>query len=482
MTDSLKSQAVKGVVWSAVERFSVQGIQFVLSIIIARLVAPSEYGLIAMLGIFLAIAQTFIDSGFSNALIQKKDRTEVDFSTVFYFNIVVSLVVYLILFLSAPYIALFYKEPLLDIITKWVGLNIIISALSIVQRAKLTIQLNFKTQAKASLIAVVVSGICGITMAYYGYGVWALVCQSLLNNLLSTILLWVFARWMPAFIFSWQSFKGLFSFGSKLLLSGLLHTIYLNLYTLVIGRRYSATDVGYYNRSYSIAQYPSVNIVGVITRAIYPIQCEMQHDEERLCSSFIQYLRMSCYIIFPLMIGLAVLSKPMVLILLTDKWAPMSDLLSILCIAYMWYPVMVINNQMLNVRGRSDYFLKAEIIKKIVAIVVLLVTMPLGLRILCLGILFYNILDIVIIIVFAKKVINTGFRQQFQAILPIFLVSVGMGVVTHLFLLINSNVYIQLFSGIFIGAVCLVFFSFVFRIKEFSYLLSYLKIKNIING
>ena len=186
--------------------------------------------------------------------------------------------------------------------------------------------MNFKTQAKASLIAVIVSGICGITMAYYGYGVWALVCQSLLNNLLNTLLLWVFARWMPAFIFSWQSFKGLFSFGSKLLLSGLLHTIYLNLYTLVIGRKYSATDVGYYNRSYSLAQYPSVNIVGVITRAIYPIQCEMQHDEERLSSSFIQYLRMSCYIIFPLMVGLAVLSKPMVLVLLTDKWVSMSEL------------------------------------------------------------------------------------------------------------------------------------------------------------
>lgn len=476
MSDSLKSQAVRGVLWSAVERFSVQGIQFVLSIIIARLVAPSEYGLIAMLGIFLAIAQTFIESGFSNALIQKKDRTEIDFSTVFYFNIVVSLVVYLILFLSAPYIALFYKEPLLDIITKWVGLNIIISALSIVQRAKLTIQLNFKTQAKASLIAVIVSGICGITMAYYGYGVWALVCQSLLNNLLNTLLLWVFARWMPAFIFSWQSFKGLFSFGSKLLLSGLLHTIYLNLYTLVIGRKYSATDVGYYNRSYSLAQYPSVNIVGVITRAIYPIQCEMQHDEERLSSSFIQYLRMSCYIIFPLMVGLAVLSKPMVLVLLTDKWVSMSELLSILCIAYMWYPVMVINNQMLNVRGRSDYFLKAEIIKKIVAIVILLLTMPLGLKILCLRNLSYNIL-VWNYYSFTEKVMNTGFRQQFQAILPIFLVSIGVGVVTHLFLLIISNVYIQLFGGLLIGAVCLVFFSFVFRIKEFSYLLSYLKIK-----
>ena len=287
MVDSLKKQAVKGVVWSAVERFSVQGIQFVLSIVIARLVAPSEYGLIAMLGIFMAIAQTFIDSGFSNALVQKKDRTEVDFSTVFYFNIVVALLVYLILYFSAPYIALFYKEPLLDIITKWVGVNIIISAFSIVQRAKLTIQLDFKTQAKASLISVVASGVLGIFFAYYGYGVWALVTQALLNNLLDTLLLWLFAHWMPKWKFSYQSFKQLFSFGSKLLLSGLLHSVYLNLYTLVIGRKYSATDVGYYNRSYSIAQYPSVNIVMIISRAIYPLQCEMQDDDERLTRSFI---------------------------------------------------------------------------------------------------------------------------------------------------------------------------------------------------
>ena len=375
MVDSLKKQAVKGVVWSAVERFSVQGIQFVLSIVIARLVAPSEYGLIAMLGIFMAIAQTFIDSGFSNALVQKKDRTEVDFSTVFYFNIVVALLVYLILYFSAPYIALFYKEPLLDIITKWVGVNIIISAFSIVQRAKLTIQLDFKTQAKASLISVVASGVLGIFFAYYGYGVWALVTQALLNNLLDTLLLWLFAHWMPKWKFSYQSFKQLFSFGSKLLLSGLLHSVYLNLYTLVIGRKYSATDVGYYNRSYSIAQYPSVNIVMIISRAIYPLQCEMQDDDERLTRSFIQYLRMSCYIIFPLMMGLAVLAKPLVLLLLTERWLPAAKLISILSIAYMWYPVMVINNQILNVKGRSDYFLKAEIVKKVLAVLILVITM-----------------------------------------------------------------------------------------------------------
>lgn len=466
MTDSLKSQAVKGVVWSAVERFSVQGIQFVLSIIIARLVAPSEYGLIAMLGIFLAIAQTFIDSGFSNALIQKKDRTEVDFSTVFYFNIVVSLIVYLILFLSAPYIALFYKEPLLDIITKWVGLNIIISALSIVQRAKLTIQLNFKTQAKASLIAVVVSGICGITMAYYGYGVWALVCQSLLNNLLSTILLWVFARWMPAFIFSWQSFKGLFSFGSKLLLSGLLHTIYLNLYTLVIGKRYSATDVGYYNRSFNFAQFPSVNIMNIFSRVVYPMQCELQSDRMLLDKVFIQFLRLSCFIVFPLMILLAVLSKPLVLFLLTEKWEVVGDLLPILCASYMFYPIIVVNNQMLNVAGRSDFFLKAEFVKKTVSIVVLVITMRYSLVILCFGLLLYNFCDSIIAIWYAKKVNTIGYLGQIKKLSPILFLSLGMGAFVMVVIYFLSSTLLQLFLGLFGGILFYCMGVYLFKFDE----------------
>lgn len=474
MTDSLKSQAVKGVVWSAVERFSVQGIQFVLSIIIARLVAPSEYGLIAMLGIFLAIAQTFIDSGFSNALIQKKDRTEVDFSTVFYFNIVVSLVVYLILFLSAPYIALFYKEPLLDIITKWVGLNIIISALSIVQRAKLTIQLNFKTQAKASLIAVIISGICGIIMAYYGYGVWALVCQSLLNNLLNTLLLWSFTKWMPACIFSWQSFKKLFSFGSKLLLSGLLHTIYLNLYTLVIGKRYSATDVGYYNRSFNFAQFPSVNIMNIFSRVVYPIQCELQSDRVLLDKVFIRFLRLSCFIVFPLMTLLAVLSKPLVLFLLTEKWKVVGDLLPILCASYIFYPIIVVNNQMLNVAGRSDFFLKAEFVKKTLSIIVLVITMRYSLIILCFGLLFYNLCDSIIAIWYVKRVNAIGYLTQIKNLYPIFLLSFGMGVFVMIIVCFLSSSLLQLLLGLLGGILFYYLGIYLFKFDNERLFISYI--------
>lgn len=475
MAKSMKRQAAKSVAWSAIERFSVQGVQFVLTIVISRLIAPSEYGLIAMLSVFMSLAQWFIDSGFSNALIQKKNRTEVDFCTVFYFNIVVAAVIYLLLFGSAPYIAAFYREPLLEVITRWMGLNIIISAFSIVQRAKLTIQLNFKMQAQVSFLSVVLSGVCGLAMAYKGFGVWALVAQGLLGSVLNTLFIWIFSRWMPSWCFSWHSFRLLFSFGSKLMLSGLLHTIYLNLYTLVIGRSYSAADVGFYNRSLSIAQFPSYNISSIITRAVYPLQCEMQHDGERLSYSFLQYLRLACYIIFPLSVGIGVLSRPLVLVLLTEKWISIAPLIFILSVAYMWYPVMVVNNQMLNVRGRSDYFLRTEVIKKIAAIAILIGSMPFGVEVLCWGLVFYNLLDMVISIYYTKKVITTGFRQQIRALAPTFFLTATMGAGVSLFLLMVTNIYIQLVGGMLVGVAIYVMLSYLFKVKEIGYLLSYIQ-------
>lgn len=272
--------------WSAVERFSVQGIQFVLSIIIARLVLPSEYGLIAMLGIFLAIAQTFVDSGFSNALIQKKDRTEVDYSTVFYFNIGVAILVYVLLYLAAPFIGRFYSEPLLETVCRWVGLNVVLNSFTLVQRTRLIISSDFRTLAKASLISVIISGVVGVYFAWLGYGVWALVAQSLGNSLLNVIFLWAFVAWIPKKEFSLKSFRRLFSFGSKLLVGALLHTIYLNLYTLVIGRFFNSTQVGYFNRSQTFAVFPSSNLTEIVNRAMYPVLCERQGDDEALIQAF----------------------------------------------------------------------------------------------------------------------------------------------------------------------------------------------------
>lgn len=476
MSDSLKHQALKGVMWSAVERFSVQGIQFILTIVIARLVLPSDYGLIAMLSIFLAIAQVFVDSGFSNALIQKKDRTETDFSTVFYFNILISIIIYILLYISAPYIATFYREPELSPVTRWMGLNIIISGFSIVQRAKLTINVDFKRQAKASLTAVLVSGIIGVILAYKGWGVWALVIQTLSNSLLNTVLLWIFTKWVPKWIFSRKSFNTLFSFGSKLLLSGLLHTIYINLYSLVIGRRYTSMDVGFYNRAYQFANFPSINIVGIINRVIYPIQCEMQDDNERLKTSFIKYLRMSCFIIFPLMMILAVLSKPFILLLLTDKWLPAAELLSILCLAYMWYPVMVINNQILNVKGRSDYFLYAEILKKVIAIAILLITLPFGVRTLCWGIVVYNFFDMAIILYYSKKVIFVKYWEQIRNVIPLLIISLLTGSIVYVSIqFFEGNLLGQLTIGSIIGLLVYILFCLIFRIREIDQIVLIIK-------
>lgn len=476
MSDLIKHQAVKGVMWSAVERFSVQGIQFILTIIIARLVLPSDYGLIAMLNIFLAIAQVFVDSGFLNALIQKKDRTETDFSTVFYFNIFISLVFYLLLYVSAPYIASFYKEPDLSPVTRWIGLNIIIAGFSIVQRAKLTINVDFKRQAKASLTAVLISGIIGIVLAYKGWGVWALVIQTLSNNLLNTLLLWIFTKWIPKWEFSRESFNTLFSFGSKLLLSGLLHTIYMNLYSLVIGRQYSSMEVGFYNRAYQFANFPSINIVGIIGRVTFPIQCGMQDDNERLKIFFLKYLRMSCFIIFPLMIIVAVLSKSLILLLLTEKWLPAAELLSILCFAYMWYPVMVVNNQILNVKGRSDYFLYAEILKKIIAITILFITLPFGVHALCWGIVVYNFFDMAIIIYYSKRVIFVRYWEQIYNIMPLFFASLLTGGMVYLSIqLFEGNLFGQLAVGSSVGLLVYILSCLIFKIREIDQIVLIIK-------
>jgi teichuronic acid exporter len=305
MTKTLKQKAAHGVVWSAVERFSAQGVQFVLGLILARLLTPEDYGLIGMLAIFLAVSQTFIDSGFSTALVQKKNRDELDYSTTFYFNIVVALVFYALLFFTAPLIADFYDEPLLQSLTRVVGLTIIINSLGVVQRAKFTINVDFKTQTKASLSSIIISGLVGIYLAYTGFGVWALVVQNLMRRTINVLVLWVISKWHPHKGFSWERFRGLFSFGSKLLLSGLLDTVFQNIYTIVIGKVFSAHTLGFFTRAKQFAAFPSSNITGVIGRVTFPVLSQLQDDDAKLRSAYTKIIKISALIIFPLMMGLA---------------------------------------------------------------------------------------------------------------------------------------------------------------------------------
>lgn len=476
MAGDLKTRAVKGVFWSAIERFSYQGIQFVLSFIIARQLMPEDYGLIAMLAIFMAIAQSFIDSGFSNALIQKQNRTHEDLSTVFYFNIAVGVLMYLILLACAPLIASFYNQPILKVIIAWVGLNLIISSFSAVQRALLIIDLNFRKQSFISVFSVCVSGAVAVWMAYNGYGVWTLVVQSLLNGAINTILLWVTSKWSPTLIFSVNSFKELFSFGSKLLLGGLLHTIYMNIYSLVIGKIFPTKELGLYNRATTLTQFPSTNLTSILDRVVYPVQCELQHDNDRLTEKFYLFIRLTSYAVFPMMLGLAVLSEPFIRVVLTEKWIGAVEYIQILCVVYMWDPIMRMTWNLLNAKHRSDYSLKSEIIKKIGAIVILVASIPFGVKGMCYGLVFYSMFDLLVITQFTKRILpNVTTVAHLRNLFPILMQSAIMAAGVYLVNQFIGNPMLQMVVGVVVGIVLYLFLSLFICRKEFFYLLNFIK-------
>lgn len=471
MTENLKRKTVSGVMWSAIERFSLQGVQFVMQLVMARLLLPSNYGMIAMLTIFLQIAQAFIDSGFTNALIQKKDRTEVDYSTVFYFNIIIALLFYCILFVSAPLIAKFYNMPDLILVMRVMALSLIILSFSAVHKTKLTIEINFKIQSKITLIAAGISGIIGVGIAYWGYGVWALVYQSILNAMLTTILFNCFYRWKPLKTFSMKSFKRLFSFGSKLLVSGLIHTVYYNLYGIVIGKRFSAAELGYYTRAEQFAILPSYNLSAIITRVTFPILSSIQDDNERLASTYRKYIRLSSYLIFPLMVGLASLANPLVDLFLTEKWNGTVALLQILCFDWMFDHLSGINLNLLYVKGRSDLALRLEIIKKIIAITILLASIPLGIIGMCLGRVLYSLIATYANTYYTNSLIGLSFRTQLKDIIPYLILSLAMGGVVYATTYLGLSNIIQLIIGITIGILFYISISYIFKITSLKVLL-----------
>lgn len=478
MADSLKNKTVKGTVWSTLERFSVQGIQFIVMIIMARILTPADYGLVGMLTIFIAVSQSLIDSGFSQALIRKQDRSEIDNSTVFYFNIGVGLILYLILFLSAPLIADFYNEQQLIPITRIIGLSLVFNSLAVVQRALLTIKLDFKTQAKASFVGAIISGAIGITMAYTGFGVWAIVWQQISNLITVTVLLWILSNWEPVWAYSWKSFRELFGFGSKLLASGLLNTIFNNLYLIVIGKVFKAADLGYYTRAHQFTDFASSNITGIFQRVTYPVLCTIQDDNQRLSDVYRRLLKTSAFIIFPLMMGLAAVAKPMVISFLTEKWLFSAVLIQVLCFSQMWYPVHSINLNLLQVKGRSDLFLKLEIIKKIILVIVLCVTLPLGLIPLCIGSIFSSLIALIINTHYTGKLIHLGFFKQMKDLIPTLLLSLAVGGIVYITVTyIPLNSWMALSVGVIEGILMYAGLAKILRFSEFNELLSIIQRK-----
>ncbi len=410
----LRQQTLSGIKWSAIERFSMQGITFVLGLIMARLLTPADFGTIGMLGVFIAISQTFIDSGFGSALVRKLDRTEADFNTVFYFNIVVSLVCYVILFLAAPFVAEFFNYPILKDILRVIAINLCIKSLNSVQYAKFTIKVDFKTTAKCSLIATVISGIFGITLAYNGFGVWSLVYQQICGAVVTTIAVWSFSSWRPKWMYSWESFRNLFSYGSKLLVASLLHTMYANMSSLIIGKFYTAKDLGYYSRGESLATLPCSNITGVLQRVTFPIFSQLQNDDSRLIAVYRKYICITSLAVFFAMALLAALAKPLIIVLITDKWVEAAVFTQILCFAWMFDHICAMNLNILQVKGRSDLFLRLEIIKKTISISILLISIPFGILAICVSRVVYTQIAVFINTYYTGKLFNLGYIAQLK--------------------------------------------------------------------
>ena len=423
MSEGLRSQSLSGIKWSAIERFAVQGIQFVIGLILARLLTPSDYGIIGMLAIFMAISQTIIDSGFSKALIQKQDRTEIDFSTAFFFNIVVGFVCYVILFVASPYIAAFFKEPILKDVLRVLAINLFLNSLAVVPVAKLSINVDFKTQSKASIISTLLSGTLGIVLAYRGVGVWALVAQSVSHSFVNVLLLWCLLKWKPMWKYSWISFKSLFGYGGNILVAGIISTIYSNINTLVIGKFYTPKDLGYFTRGQQFPSLLSSNLTSIIQRVTFPILSKIQDDNQRLASVYRDYIKISSMGIFFLLVFLAYIAKPLITFLLTDKWIDAVIYLQVFCYAMMFDHISAINLNFLYVKGKTNLVLRLEFIKKALAFILLLISISFGVLAICLSQVVYTQIAIFINTYYTGKFLNLGYIKQLRDYIPYLIIA-----------------------------------------------------------
>ena len=430
--NDIKTKSTNAAIWSAIDKFGEQGVRFILGLIVARLLFPSDYGLIGMLAVFLAIPDVFINSGFGAALIQKKSANATDFSTVFYFNIVVGIFFYFILYISAPFIANFYEEPQLVLLTRVLGLTFIFSSFAIIQRTILTKKLDFKTQTIISISSILPSGIIGVLFAYYGYGVWAIVFQSLSRQFLIAVFFWLFNSWRPKLEFSLQSLKSLFGFGSNLLISGLLNTAFTRIQLIVIGKVFSAETLGYYTRAQQFNQLPSTTLNSIIGRISFPIFSSIQNDNHLLLKGYRKLMKMSAFVNFPIMLGLIVVSEPLIRILLTEKWLPAVPYLQVLCIGGLLGPQQLLSLSIITAKGHSRLFLKLDIFKKAVMLTTIFITYRWGVMAIIYGMVFVSYFSFYVNFFFTGKMLNFSFGKQLLDLLPYLLIASVMAVIMYI--------------------------------------------------
>lgn len=474
------NRLIKNFMWRFAERCGVQSVSLLVSIILARLLSPEEYGTIALVTVFTSILQVFVDSGLGTALIQKKDADDLDFSSVFFFNFAVCLVLYIGIFLMAPLIARFYNDEELISVIRALSLTVVVSGILGIQQSYVSRNLLFKRFFFSTIGGTIASAVIGVAMAYMGYGVWALVAQQLSNVVVGTIILWVTVKWRPKLMFSWQRLKGLLSFGWKLLASALLDTVYMNLRNLIIGKMYSSADLAYYNQGDKFPKVIVTNINTSIDSVLLPTMSNVQEDHTRVKSMTRRSIKTSTYIMAPLMMGLAFCAEPIVRLVLTDKWLPCVPYLQIFCITYMFYPIHTANLNAIKAMGRSDLFLKLEITKKVVGMALLLSTMWFGVMAMAYSLLVGTVTGMIINAWPNRKLLHYSFIEQMKDICPGILLAVLMGVLILPINALSFPTEATLFLQIMAGAAIYVALSAAFKLESFHYLLGI--IMPFING
>lgn len=462
----LKTKALKGVLWSGIDKAGVKAIAFIVSIIIARILTPSDYGVLGMILVFIAIANIFIDCGMSQAIVQRKNRTASDLATAFYFNLGVSVLCYIILFVTAPIIANFYQVTQLSPILRILGLNIIILSFATVQRANLVANLDFRTIAVVNLGGVLVSGGVGIWMAYSGYGVWALVGQQMSATITSTLIFWLAGKWHPTSGFSKDSFKALWKFGSKLLATGLVSTIMREIYSVAIGKFYRSAELGYYTRAVQTSDMVALTTNDIINAVTFPILSSLQDDRSRMVEVYSRMMGMTAFFIFPIMTGLAVIASPFISVLLTYKWLSVVPLLQWLCFARMFTPISALNMNILNAVGRSDLYMKLDFSKIPLVIIIMLITIPLGVKAIVIGSFTSSFICYFINAYLPGKMFNFGVKAQFIIFWRIAIATTIMALMVWLSMILFESSLIKLVIGILMGIISYGITSYILRINE----------------
>lgn len=471
----MSDMTIKNFIWRFAERSGAQLVSFIVSIVLARMLSPNDYGTIALVTVFTAIMEVFVNCGLGTALIQKKDADDLDFSSVFYFNFVVCLVLYAGMFIASPYIANFYGDETLTPVVRVLSLTIVIAGVKGIQQAYVSRNMLFKRFFFSTIGGTIFSAFLGIGMAYMGFGVWALVAQQLSNTAIDTLILWITVKWRPKKVFSWNRLKGLLMFGWKLLVSSLLDTVYNNLRNLIIGRMYSSADLAYYNQGDKFPKVIVTNINTSIDSVLLPTMSNAQDDRERVKQMTRRAIKTSTYVMAPLMMGLAFCAEPIVRLILTDKWLPCVPFLRIFCITYMFWPVHTANLNAINAMGRSDWFLRLEIIKKIMGMTILLSTMWFGVMAMAYSLLLSSLLSQIINSWPNRKLLGYGYLEQVRDFLPGILLAVLMGVCVYFIGYIPLPTIATLVIQILSGAIIYIGLSAALKLEEFTYLLGMIK-------